>query len=536
MNKEKLESISQTLKSNTRDRGPRLYHPGVTNIVGGSTNKISDFAIKTITIFYNLTPPEYYEETLKERNTCISSSGALVAYSGIKTGRSPYDKRIVKCDDVWYGENSPNVAMDNTVFNINRETAICYLNQQDKLYVFDGFACWHPTHKLKVRVVSSRAYHCFFMHNMLIRPTSEELKYFGEPEVTLYNAGCFPANRYNDTMTSSTSVNLNLKTKEIVILGTQYAGEMKKAIFSYLHYTMPKMGILSLHSSCNISYDKKNICMFFGLSGTGKTTLSADSSRKLIGDDEHCWDDNGVFNIEGGCYAKIIDLDPKKEQDIYKCIRFGSLLENTMLNNKRDVDFKNDIITRNTRLAYPVHYMNNAQIPCICSHPNNIILLTCDAFGVLPLVSHLTTDQTIYHFINGYTSKIAGTEDGIVEPQATFSSCYGEAFLTLHPTTYANMLRKKIIKHNVNCWLVNTGWVGGPYDLGKRCDLKITREIVNAIHDGSLLKEKYFNYPIFDLKVPIKYDINHWDDKSSFMTSLKQLYSKFEYNYSKFVV
>lgn len=536
MNKERLQSISNSLKSITRETGPQVYHSCVLDCVGGNLCKKSDSALKTINICYNLTPPEYYEETLKEKNTKLSSTGALIAYSGIKTGRSPNDKRIVQHDKIWYGEHSPNVSMDETVFNINRETAICYLNHQDKLYVFDGYACWHPTYRLKVRVISSRAYHCFFMHNMLIRPTDDELKNFGEPELTIYNAGCFPANRFNNTMTSSTSVNLNLKTNEVVILGTQYAGEMKKAIFSFLHYTMPKQGILSLHSSCNISYDKNNVCMFFGLSGTGKTTLSADSSRKLIGDDEHCWYDKGVFNIEGGCYAKIIDLNPEKEKDIYNCIKFGSLLENTIVDEKREVEFTNDKITRNTRLSYPVHFMANAEIPCISSHPNNIILLTCDAFGVLPLVSHLTTEQAIYHFINGYTAKISGTEDGVKEPEATFSSCYGEAFLTLHPMVYANMLREKINKHNVNCWLVNTGWVNGSYGIGKRCDLRITREIVNSIHDGSLLNEKYYDFPLFNLKVPTKYDINRWSDQKNYMATLTELYSKFEKNYSKFTI
>jgi len=424
------------------------------------------------------------------------------------------------------------------VFNINKETAICYLNNLDRVYVFDGFICWHNKHRYKVRVISSRAYHCLFMYNMLIRPTQEELINFGDPDITIYNAGCFPCNRYTEKMTSTTSVSLNLKTKEVVILGTQYAGEMKKALFSFMHYLMPQKGILSLHSCCNISYDKNNVCLFFGLSGTGKTTLSADSNRKLIGDDEHCWDDNGVFNIEGGCYAKVIDLNPDSVKEIYNAIRFGALFENTILDDyTRKVNFKDDSITKNIRLSYPINFIDNAEIPCITNkHPNNIILLTCDAFGVLPLVSKLTPEQTVYHFINGYTSKVAGTEQGINEPVATFSACYGEAFLVLHPMVYAKMLKEKILKHDVNCWLVNTGWVGGGYGVGKRCDINITREIINTIHDGSLAHKTYTQFPLFDLNVPIDYILprDTWTDKDLYNKSLNNLFLSFQNNYKKY--
>lgn len=536
MNKQRLLSISNSLKSDMRNLGPRLFHKNIPldkdNL---NTNYKSDFAKKITETIYNASPAEYYEYALQEKHTKLSCEGALIAYSGIKTGRSPKDKRIISTDDnIWYGENSPNVKMTNETFNINRETAICYLNNQERLYVFDGFACWHREHRIKVRVISSRAYHTFFMHNMLIRPSYDELKNFSEPDIIIYNAGCFPANRFNSYMTSSTSINLNLDKKEIVILGTQYAGEMKKAIFSYLHYTMPQQNILSLHSSCNTSKNGENICLFFGLSGTGKTTLSADSSRNLIGDDEHCWYDNGVFNIEGGCYAKIIDLDIEKEKDIYECIRFGSLLENTLTDEKRNIDFGCHAITKNIRLSYPVHFMKNATVPCLANHPTNIILLTCDAFGVLPVVSKLTTEQTIYHFLNGYTAKISGTEDGILKPQATFSACYGEAFLVLHPTKYSNLLKEKIINNNVNCWLVNTGWINGPYGEGKRCDLTVTREIVSAIHDGSLLNESCLTFPVFDLQVPKKYDINKWDNQTKYNDELNKLQNLFQKNFKRF--
>ena len=542
MSEEILNSISNSLKSNSRLFGPRLKHKNINCVVGGDKTINSDFSKNIIEIIYNSTPAEYYEYSLKDDGeTFISNKGALVTYSGNKTGRSAQDKRIVfNGEPIWNDEHSPNDLINNDVFNINKETSICFLNNLKKIYVFDGYACWHLSHRYKVRVISSRPYHCLFMYNMLIRPTREELKNYGDPDITIYNSGCFPCNRYTEKMTSSTGVILNLKTKEVVLLGTQYAGEMKKAVFSMMHYFMPMNNILSLHSSCNLSYDETNVCLFFGLSGTGKTTLSADSSRKLIGDDEHCWDDNGVFNIEGGCYAKVIDLDPKKEKEIYNAIKFGALFENTLFKeNTRDVDFKNSSITQNIRLSYPIDYIDNAHIPCVINkHPNNIILLTCDAFGILPLVSKLTTEQAMYHFINGYTSKVAGTEDGINEPIAAFSSCYGEAFLVLHPMKYAELLRDKIIKHKVNCWLVNTGWVGGKYGVGKRCDINVTRNIVNSIHDGSLLMEEYQEFPIFNLQTPKKYELprDKWENKKLYDSELIKLFGLFQKNYSKYSI
>lgn len=541
----RLKSISISLKSNSRNNGPRLYNKKINKIINNDDSTIkynSDFARKVTEVIYNITPAEYYEYTLNEYNTKITKKGALVAYSGAKTGRSPKDKRIVDgqySDNIWLDKHSPNIKMTKMVYNVNKETAICYLNNLEKVFVFDGYACWHPEHRYKVRVISSRAYHCLFMHNMLIRPTDEELATFGDPDITIYNAGCFPCNRYIGTMTSSTSVALNLDTKEIVILGTQYAGEMKKAVFSMMHYFMPAKNILSLHSSCNVSKDGNNVCLFFGLSGTGKTTLSAESSRNLIGDDEHCWDDDGVFNIEGGCYAKVIDLNPEKEREIYNAIKFGSLFENTIVNeNTREVDFKDSSITQNIRLSYPIEYIDNAVIPCITrTHPKNIILLTCDAFGVLPLVSKLTMEQTQYHFISGYTAKVAGTEEGVNEPEATFSSCYGEAFIVWHPTKYAEMLTDKIQKHGATCWLVNTGWVGGKYGVGKRCDINVTREIVRSIHDGSLLDKQYIKCPLFDLMVPKLYGLpsDTWRDRDEYNRELSSLYSKFEKNYEKYL-
>ncbi|KAI7867123.1 phosphoenolpyruvate carboxykinase [ATP] [Spinellus fusiger] len=458
-----------------------------------------------VTIKRNPSVAVLYEEALTyEQGTVISSAGALCAYSGKKTGRSPKDKRIVEeetsSEDIWWGP--VNTKMSEQVFLINRERAIDYLNTRPRLYVFDGYAGWDPKYRIKVRVVASRAYHLLFMRNMLIRPTEDELENFGTPDFTIFNAGEFPANRYTTGMTSTTSVSVNFKRSEMIILGTEYAGEMKKGIFTVMHYLMPKVGVLSLHSSANEGPDG-DVSLFFGLSGTGKTTLSADPKRMLIGDDEHCWSDNGIFNIEGGCYAKCIDLSGEKEPDIFNAIRFGSILENVVLDEEsRVVDYSDDFLTENTRCAYPIYHIPNAKIPCLGGHPKNIILLTCDAFGVLPPVSKLTTSQAMYHFISGYTTKVPGTEDGIVEPQATFSACFGAPFLVLHPQRYASMLAEKMSKYQADAWLINTGWVGGSAATAKRCPLKYTRAILDSIHSGELAKSTFENFETFNLQIP----------------------------------
>lgn len=355
-----------------------------------------------------------------------------------------------------------------------------------------------------MRVVCARAYHALFMRNMLIRPSREELEDF-KPDYTIYNAGSFPANKFTEGMTSGTSVALNFAEKEMVILGTEYAGEMKKGVFTVLFYEMPVIhNVLTLHSSANEG-EKGDVTLFFGLSGTGKTTLSADPHRKLIGDDEHCWSDNGVFNIEGGCYAKCIGLSAEKEPDIFGAIRYGSVLENVVFDpDTRIVDYDDSTLTENTRCAYPIEYIENAKIPCMSpNHPSNIILLTCDARGVLPPISKLSREQIMFHFISGYTSKMAGTEDGVLEPQATFSSCFAQPFLALHPMRYAKMLADKIEAHSANAWLLNTGWVGaGASTGGKRCPLKYTRAILDAVHSGELAKVEYENYGVFNLQIP----------------------------------
>ncbi|KAJ3365768.1 Protein kinase C-like 1 [Allomyces javanicus] len=456
-------------------------------------------------IRHNLSVAQLYEEALKnEPGTFLSSAGALITSSGAKKGRSPRDKRIVEEEtsarDIWWGP--VNTKMSEAVFMVNRERAVDYLNTREKLYVLDAFAGWDTENRIKVRVVCARAYHALFMRNMLIRPTDEELAEFGHPDFTIFNAGQFPANRYTTGMTSTTSVSINFKRREMVILGTQYAGEMKKGVFTIMHYLMPKAGVLSLHSSANEGPDG-DVSLFFGLSGTGKTTLSADPHRFLIGDDEHCWSDNGIFNIEGGCYAKCIDLSAEKEPEIFNAIRFGSVLENVVFHPQtRLVDYADSSLTENTRCAYPIEYIPNAKVPCVGGHPKNIILLTCDAFGVLPPVAKLTPNQAMFHFISGYTAKIAGTEDGVTEPQATFSACFGQPFLVWHPTKYANMLAEKMAEHEANAWLINTGWNGGKHGVGKRIALKYSRAIIDAIHSGELAQQEYEEYPVFGLHIP----------------------------------
>ncbi|RIB29487.1 phosphoenolpyruvate carboxykinase [ATP] [Gigaspora rosea] len=460
-----------------------------------------------VSIRWNPSVAQLYEDALKyEEGSAISSTGALVTASGSKTGRSPKDKRIVdepgSSKDIWWGP--VNTKLPEHIFLINRERAVDYLNTRKRIYVFDGFAGWDPKYRIKVRVVSARAYHCLFMRNMLIRPTDEELESYGSPDFTIYNAGAFPANRYTTGMTSTTSVAINFHMNEMVILGTEYAGEMKKGIFSVMHYYMPiKYNVLSLHSSANEGPDG-DVSVFFGLSGTGKTTLSADPKRSLIGDDEHCWSDNGVFNIEGGCYAKCIHLSPDKEPEIFNAIRFGSVLENVIYDpQSRIVNYDDDALTENTRCAYPIEFIPNAKVPCISSnHPKNIILLTCDAYGVLPPVSKLSSAQAMYHFISGYTAKIAGTEDGVTQPEATFSACFGQPFLVLHPARYAKMLAEKMEQHSADAWLVNTGWNGGAYGVGERIKLKYSRAIIDAIHSGELAKTEYELYDVFNLQIP----------------------------------
>ena len=494
----------------------------------------------------NLPPSVLYEHAIRyEKEATIAENGALVAYSGEKTGRSPKDKRIVKNPasekEVWWG--TTNVPLDPKSYRTVRQRALDYLNVCDRLYCFDGFAGWDPKYRIKVRVICSRPYHALFMHTMLIRPTTEELSAFDQPDFVIYNAGVFPADRLMADVGSKTCVSLNLEDRELVILGTEYAGEMKKGVFTVANYFAPKRGVLSMHCSATADKQTRRSSLLFGLSGTGKTTLSADPKRYLIGDDEHCWGDDGIFNIEGGCYAKAVNLTSESEPDIFSALRFGAVLENVVLEEDRSVDYTDVRITENTRGAYPINFIHNSLIPCVAGHPTDVIFLTCDAFGVLPPVSSLTPEQAMFHFISGYTAKVAGTEVGIKEPTATFSPCFGGPFLVWHPRKYAELLAGKIRKHDARVWLVNTGWSGGAYGVGKRIKLVHTRAIVDAIHNGTLAKVRTQPDPVFGfdlvpecLGVPSEILVprNAWADRAAYDSAAKKLLQLFQDNFKKY--
>ncbi len=507
---------------------------------------LSHHGITVKNILRNAPPSVCYEEGLRrEPGTAISSTGALIALSGEKTGRSPSDKRVVdnaeSSNDIWWGP--VNIRLNEHTFEINRERAIDYLNTRERLFVVDGFAGWDSRYRIKVRVICERAYHALFMRNMLIRPTEEELEDYGQPDFVIYNAGRFPANLKTEGMTSKTSVDLSFERKEFVILGTEYAGEMKKGVFTIMNYLMPKQDVLSMHCSANQGNDG-DVSIFFGLSGTGKTTLSADPNRALIGDDEHCWTDDGVFNIEGGCYAKCIDLSAEAEPEIYNAIRFGAVLENVVYDEAtREVDYSKSTITQNTRCSYPIEYIPNAKIPCEGPKPKNVIFLTADAFSVLPPVSKLTPEQAMYHFISGYTAKVAGTEVGVTEPQATFSACFGAPFLVWHPTKYAELLATKMREQSVDVWLVNTGWTGGPYGVGHRMSIKHTRAIIDAIHAGTLAAAPTVLDEVFGLAIPtscgdIPKDVlipgNSWSDEAAYKSTARKLAGLFHENFKQY--
>jgi len=508
---------------------------------------LASLGLTVAEVHRNLSPSVLYEEAIRhEPGTTISDTGALIAYSGKKTGRSPKDKRVVRHPeserDVWWGP--VNFPLDEITFAINRERAIDYLNTRPRLYVVDGYAGWDPATQIKVRVVCARPYHALFMHNMLIRPTDQELRTYGQPDLVILNAGRFPANRFTTGMTSTTSVDLSLEKKEVVILGTEYAGEMKKAVFTYMNYAMPRSGILSMHCSATADRATGDSAVLFGLSGTGKTTLSADPKRDLIGDDEHCWSDTGVFNIEGGCYAKAVYLTREAEPQIFDALRFGAVLENVVYDKAHHhVDFGNTSITENTRGAYPIEFIPNAKVPCIAGHPKHLIFLTCDAFGVLPPVARLTPEQAEYHFISGYTAKVAGTEVGVKEPEAVFSPCFGGPFLVWHPGKYAELLSDKIRRHGADVWLVNTGWSGGPYGVGARMKLGYTRAIIDAIYSGELRDAPTKVDPTFGihtvLKCPGVPDAvldprTTWPDSAVYDAAAADLAKRFHANFARF--
>ena len=499
-------------------------------------------------IVFNPSVSELYDEATTTDGLNVSSTGALLAYSGEKTGRSPKDKRIVldeNTKDIWWG--NVNMPISPELFGIYRNHAVEHLNDSNRLYQIDVLACWDEKNQVKVRVYCQSSYHALFMLNLLI-PVD---KPFDKPDFTIYNVGELKLGDCTRTIVNhdlidnkltDTLVGLNLTSNEMVIYGTRYAGEMKKGILTLIMYLMPIKGNLPLHSSANIKDD--NLSLFFGLSGTGKTTLSSDSSRSLIGDDEHVWTVNGVFNVEGGCYAKCINLKEKSEPEIFRAIRYGAVLENVVHDENYIVNYDNTKITENTRCAYPLHFIPNALIPAKVSiQPTNIILLTCDIFGVLPPVAKLSYEQAVYFFISGYTSKVAGTEVGVKVPQSTFSACFGEPFLVWSPTKYGELLKEKLQQNKPSVWLLNTGWIKGPYGIGHRISIEDTRTILNAIHDGSLTKEEFVDYPYFNFKVPLNCPSiidknildprNNFSNKDEYNNQLKNLYDQFTENYNR---
>lgn len=496
-------------------------------------------------IFHNPPPARLYEMAVEHEQAAILSNGALATFSGAKTGRSPKDKRIVRDPRsegrVWWGP--VNIPIEPDAFIACKRQALESLQRHKQVFVVDAFAGWSPKYRIKVRVVCGRAYHALFMHNLLIRPTEDESARFGEPDLVIINAGDAEADPATPGLGSKTGVLLDLDRREMVILGTSYAGEMKKGVFTFMNHAMPLRGVLSMHCSANQG-GRGDVTLFFGLSGTGKTTLSSDPRRRLIGDDEHCWTDDGVFNIEGGCYAKCINLDEEHEPQIHHAIRFGSVLENVVYDrNTRVADYADASLTENTRACYPIEYIENAKIPCQAGHPSNIIFLTCDAFGVLPPVSRLTPEQAMYHYLSGYTAKTAGTEVGATEPQATFSACFGAAFLVWHPTKYAELLADRMRRHQADAWLVNTGWSGGPYGIGSRMKLSHTRAVIDAIHSGELARSPTVDDPIFGLTVPtscphVPADIliprRTWRDAEAYEQGARNLVGRFRDNFARF--
>ncbi|NDJ35424.1 MAG: phosphoenolpyruvate carboxykinase (ATP) [Chloroflexi bacterium] len=492
-------------------------------------------------VHWNLTPPEVYEHALENGEGRLTRHGALRVLTGQYTGRSPKDKFFVEepssRDDIWWGEINQPVSQE--VFDHMHARVVDHLSDRQHLYVLDAFAGADPKHRMPIRVVTEAAYHALFAWNMFVRATPDELA-IHNPEFTILAAPSLNAIPEEDGTKTGTFIGVDLGQKLIIIVGSLYSGEVKKGIFSVMNYLLPQKGVLPMHCSANIGPDG-DTAIFFGLSGTGKTTLSADASRTLIGDDEHGWSDDGVFNIEGGCYAKTINLSPEGEPEIYATTQmFGSILENVPLNEQtREPDFSSTQYTQNTRVSYPIFYIPNASETGIGGHPRNVIFLTADAFGVLPPISKLTPTQAMYHFISGYTAKVAGTERGVTDPVATFSACFGAPFMPLHPTVYAEMLADKIEEHDANVWLINTGWNGQ----GERMKLAWTRRMVNAALNGELddvdfVEEDYFGLYIPTTIAGVPDEVldprNSWDDKDAYDKKARYLASLFHENFEQF--
>ena len=476
------------------------------DIIGTTTSNDNFDALKQIgisKIYRNLGIEALYEHAIKNREGELASGGALNVKTGIHTGRSALDKFTVR------DENTENTvcwdaskSMTPESFDLLEQDFYAHMKEKD-LYVQDLFGGADDIHKLPVRIVNEPAWHSLFIRHLLRRPEGQELENF-VPEFTIINLPSFKADPKKYGIRSETVIAVNFTKRIILIGGTSYAGETKKSVFTILNYLLPEKNVMPMHCSVNVGKNDDS-AIFFGLSGTGKTTLSADPNRTLIGDDEHGWSENGLFNIEGGCYAKVIRLSEEAEPEIYKAVNsYGAVLENVVLDeNTRNPDFNDGSLAENSRGAYPIDFIPNASLSGKTVHPQNIIMLTADAFGVLPPIAKLTPNQAMYHFLSGYTAKVAGTEKGVTEPQATFSTCFGAPFMPRHPSEYGNLLKDLIAKHNVNCWLVNTGWTGGQYGIGNRMPIKATRALLNAALDGSLNNAEFRKDVNFGFQVPV---------------------------------
>jgi len=455
-------------------------------------------------IHWNLLTPALVEQAVTRGEGMLAKDGPLVVETGKHTGRSAKDKFTVRDseteDTIWWDNNK---SMTPAHFAALKEDFLAELAKRDTLFVADLYGGSQPEHRVRVRVINELAWHNQFIRTLLVRPEADELAGF-EPEFTIIDLPSFVANPERHGCRTETVIAVNLTEKMILIGGTKYAGEMKKSVFGVLNYLLPAKGVMPMHCSANMG-PNGDTAVFFGLSGTGKTTLSADASRTLIGDDEHGWSDTAVFNFEGGCYAKTIRLSEESEPEIYATTRrFGTVLENVVIDpDTRELDLDDNRLAENTRAAYPIHFIPNASEENMGPVPKNIVMLTADAFGVLPPIAKLTPDQAMYHFLSGYTAKVAGTEIGVTEPEATFSTCFGAPFMPRHPSVYGNLLKERIAKGNVDCWLVNTGWTGGKYGVGMRMPIKATRALLNAALDGSLKNAEFRKDPYFGFEVPV---------------------------------
>lgn len=508
-------------------------------------SSLDKYGIRDANAMWNLKPSDLEEISIQNGMATRSASGAIAIDTGEFTGRSPKDRFIVEDeltkDAVWWG--GINIKFDPDKFDKLNNKITDYLSGKD-VYVRDVYACADDRYKLKIRVINELPWSNMFANNMFLRPSEEELKDF-EPDWVIVNAPGFMANAEEDGTRQHNFAILNFTKQMAIIGGTGYTGEIKKGIFSALNFILPhQKEVLSMHCSANVG-EAGDTALFFGLSGTGKTTLSADPNRKLIGDDEHGWTkDNVIFNFEGGCYAKVIDLSEEKEPDIFKAIKPGALLENiTFQNGSNDVNYEDGSKTENTRVSYPIDHIENIQTPSLGRNPKNIFFLTCDAYGVLPPISKLSPGQAAFHFISGYTAKVAGTEAGITEPQVAFSACFGAPFMPLHPTKYADMLSQKMQEAGVNVWLVNTGWSAGPYGIGSRMKLSYTRAMITEAIEGRLDNVSFTEHEIFGLMMPdtcanvpdeVLHPKNTWSDKAAYDKTATELAKKFNENFKKF--